>query len=61
MSITKSIRQQIFKRDKNRCAYCLTTEENCERATVEALQMNNPTVVRARRRWASAGWHPPEM
>ena len=31
----------------------------CGRATVQALQMNNPTVVQARRRWVSAGWHPP--
>ena len=30
-------------------------------ATVAALRMNNPTVVRARRRWVSAGWHPPEV
>lgn len=32
----------------------------CGRATIEALKMNNPTVVNARRRWVSAGWHPPE-
>jgi hypothetical protein len=32
----------------------------CGRATVVALQMNNPTVVRARRRWIIAGWHPPQ-
>lgn len=30
------------------------------RATVLLLQMNNETVVRARRRWVSGGWHPPE-
>lgn len=29
------------------------------RATINALQMNNDTVVRARRRWVEAGWHPP--
>ena len=29
------------------------------RATIDSLQMNNPTVVRARRRWVAAGWHPP--
>ena len=29
------------------------------RATVDALRMNNPTIVRARRRWVAAGWHPP--
>ena len=32
----------------------------CGRATVEALKMNNLTVVQARRRWVTAGWHPPE-
>jgi hypothetical protein len=31
----------------------------CGRTTVAALQMNNPIVVRARRRWVAAGWHPP--
>jgi hypothetical protein len=30
------------------------------RATVVALQMNNPTIMTARRRWVIAGWHPPE-
>lgn len=29
------------------------------RATIEALQMNNPRIVRARRLWARFGWHPP--
>jgi hypothetical protein len=29
------------------------------RATIVTLQMNNPAIVRARRRWVSAGWHPP--
>lgn len=31
----------------------------CGRATVVALHMNNPIMVRARRRWVAAGWHPP--
>jgi hypothetical protein len=30
------------------------------RATVHVLQMNNPFVVRARRGWIAAGWHPPQ-
>ncbi|MEA3338770.1 MAG: HNH endonuclease signature motif containing protein [Chloroflexota bacterium] len=34
---------------------------SCGRATIAALKMNNPTVVNARRRWVSAGWHPPEL
>jgi hypothetical protein len=29
------------------------------RATVVALQMNHEVIVSARRRWVSAGWHPP--
>jgi hypothetical protein len=138
MAIPPAVRGLIAERDKRRCVYCLTTEENCGlrmhvdhiipeiaggpstsdnvclacfscnvckaaqqtaidpltgetvplfhpvhqqwrthftwdesqtqivgltscgRATVAALHMNNPTVVRARRRWVSAGWHPPD-
>ena len=138
MPVSPTLRRLIAERDKSRCAYCLTTEENCGlrmhvdhivpeaaggltrpdnlclacfscnvykgsqqtgvdpltgetvplfhplrqrwrdhfswdesktqiigltpcgRATVVALQVNNPTVVRARRRWVIAGWHPPE-
>ena len=138
MPVPSALRSYIAQRDKRRCAYCLTTEENCGlrmhldhiipegvggltipdnlclacfscnvykgvqqividpqsgeavplfhplqqqwqdhfawdesqtqiigltkcgRATVAALHMNNPTVVRARRRWVSAGWHPPD-
>jgi len=29
------------------------------RATVHALNMNDPDVVAARRLWVSVGWHPP--
>ncbi len=29
------------------------------RATVVALQLNRPMLVRARRRWVLVGWHPP--
>jgi HNH endonuclease len=31
------------------------------RATVVALKLNNDHLVRARRRWVAAGWHPPEV
>lgn len=31
----------------------------CGRTTVAALQLNNPFIVPARRRWVDAGWHPP--
>jgi hypothetical protein len=30
------------------------------RATVSALHMNNPFVVRARHVWVKWGWHPPQ-
>lgn len=29
------------------------------RATITALQMNNPFVVRSRHVWVASGWHPP--
>jgi 5-methylcytosine-specific restriction endonuclease McrA len=29
------------------------------RATVQALQLNRPLLVRARRAWVAVGWHPP--
>lgn len=32
----------------------------CGRATVAALQLNHTHIVAARRRWVSAGWHPPK-
>ena len=31
------------------------------RVTVKALQMNNTFVVRSRRVWIEAGWHPPRI
>jgi hypothetical protein len=30
------------------------------RATVEALQVNHPDIVAARKRWVMVGWHPPD-
>ena len=30
------------------------------RATVGALHLNRPAIVRSRRLWVRAGWHPPE-
>jgi hypothetical protein len=30
------------------------------RATVIALNLNRPSLVKARRAWVSAGWHPPK-
>ncbi len=31
------------------------------RATVNALKLNNPYIVPARRLWVLAGWHPPQQ
>lgn len=31
----------------------------CGRATLDALRINNPEIVVARRMWVSAGWWPP--
>jgi HNH endonuclease len=31
----------------------------CGRATIVALQLNNPYAVTVRQAWVSAGWHPP--
>jgi 5-methylcytosine-specific restriction endonuclease McrA len=31
----------------------------CGRATVVAMQLNNPYAVPVRQAWISAGWHPP--
>ncbi len=39
----------------------ITGLTSCGRATIDALKMNNSTIVNARRRWVSAGWHPPEL
>jgi hypothetical protein len=30
------------------------------RATIAALDLNNPEFIRCRRFWILAGWHPPE-
>lgn len=38
----------------------LTGRTSTGRATIEALRLNRPLVVRARQRWVSAGWHPPD-
>lgn len=29
------------------------------RVTIIALKMNQPVIIESRRRWVSAGWHPP--
>jgi hypothetical protein len=32
----------------------------CGRATIVALQLNNPYIVTTRQQWVSAGWWPPQ-
>jgi len=43
--------------DDGACVLGLTP---CGRATVIALQLNNPLAVLVRQSWISAGWHPPQ-
>lgn len=31
------------------------------RATIEALRLNRPLLVQARKRWIQANWHPPQF
>ena len=31
----------------------------CGRVTIDALRMNHPDIVAARRLWVAVGWHPP--
>jgi hypothetical protein len=33
----------------------------CGRATVEALNLNNPLAVNVRHNWVSVGWFPPQQ
>ncbi len=37
----------------------ITGRTACGRATVAALQLNNPFAVTVRQAWVSVGWHPP--
>lgn len=39
----------------------ITGQTPIGRATVEALKVNNPITIRARRLWVSVGWHPPKV
>jgi 5-methylcytosine-specific restriction endonuclease McrA len=41
MSVPASLRRLIAERDQHRCAYCLTTEENC------GLQMHVDHIIAA--------------
>lgn len=40
---------------------CIVGLTACGRATVLALQLNNPYAVTVRQAWKSAGWHPPDF
>ncbi len=39
---------------------CIVGKTASGRATVIALNLNRPSLVRSRRRWVSVGWHPPK-
>lgn len=55
-------REQIWKE------HFLWVESGCRivgrtavgRATIQALRLNRPLLVKARRGWVRAGWHPPD-
>ena len=49
--------QEHFAWDESRCLILGLTPIG--RATIAALAMNNEVIIDARRRWVSAGWHPP--
>jgi len=51
-SISKALRERV--------AACIVGLTPTGRATVTALNLNNPYIVPARRLWALAGWHPPK-
>lgn len=38
----------------------ITGQTPTGRATVAALELNRPLLVRARQRWIAVGWHPPD-
>lgn len=72
--ISKKIRERVAEQARYRCGYCLCSEhivglsmeldhlipQALGRATVNALHLNRPLLVAARRAWVKAGWHPPE-
>ncbi len=39
----------------------ITGKTTTGRATIEALRLNRPLLVQARKRWIEAGWHPPQF
>jgi len=49
--------QEHFAWDESGCL--ILGISACGRATIVALNMNNEVIVDVRRRWVSAGWHPP--
>jgi hypothetical protein len=62
--IPQALRQQVAEQSRYRCGYCLTSEAivgitSTGRATVAALYLNRPSLVRARQAWVSVGWHLP--
>jgi 5-methylcytosine-specific restriction endonuclease McrA len=39
---------------------CIVGQTATGRATVAALHLNRPSLVKARQAWATVGWHPPK-
>ncbi|MBM4255826.1 MAG: HNH endonuclease [Deltaproteobacteria bacterium] len=53
----QQIRSEHFRWNENGVEILGIT--SCGRATVVALKLNNESIIRTRRRWVLAGWHPP--
>jgi hypothetical protein len=72
--LPNAVRQRIFVEARFRCGYCHAQQDvigmqlhiehigltAVGRVTVLALDLNQPNMVRARRRWVMVGWHPPK-
>jgi len=55
-------RQQKWSRHFrwNEAGVLIVGRTACGRATVVALNLNNPIAVTVRKNWVKAGWHPPD-
>ena len=63
--IPKALRERVARQARYRCGYCLSAEAivgltSTGRATVVALNLNRPSLVKARQAWVAVGWHPPK-
>jgi hypothetical protein len=57
--IPVGLQHQVREHFGNCCAYCRTAETG--RATIYALKINRPQMVRVRRMWVAMNEHPPNL